>query len=259
MPLPSDIMLSLVALADAAGAEIMRVRAGGVEVSAKSDGSPVTLADQAAEAVILAGLPALAPGIPVVAEEQAAAGNIPTPAPVFFLIDPLDGTKEFVRGSEEFTVNIGLVENGVPTAGVVVLPASGIAYWTGGDGVAWRRLAPGADAQRICCRPAPAAGATVVASKSHRTPETDAFIATLANARVISAGSSAKFCRVAEGVADVYPRFGPTMEWDTAAGDAVVRAAGGLVTTVDGAALTYGKAGYRNPDFICRGPGRGAG
>jgi 3'(2'), 5'-bisphosphate nucleotidase len=251
--LAPSAMPVLLALADRAADEIMRIRAAGIEAAAKADGSPVTLADQAAEAVILAGLAELAPHIPVVAEESAAAGHIPAAAPVFFLVDPLDGTKEFVKGNGEFTVNIGLIEDGTPTVGVVVLPVTGVAYWTAGDGVAWRRSARGAEPERIACRRQPEDGARVVASKSHRTPETDDFIATLTVAEVVAAGSSAKFCRVAEGAADVYPRFGRTMEWDTAAGHAVVLAAGGSVTTVDRAPLAYGKPGYANPYFIVRG------
>ncbi|EME69337.1 3'(2'),5'-bisphosphate nucleotidase [Paramagnetospirillum caucaseum] len=243
----------LVELADRAGAEIMEIYAGDIAVAEKEDRSVVTKADTAAEAVILAGLAQRFAAIPVVAEESVAAGKIPEVADRFFLVDPLDGTREFISRNGEFTVNIALVENGVPVAGVVTLPALGIAYWTSGDGTAWRRDKDGTRA--VSCRAVPPEGASVVASRSHRDAETDAFIATIKVKELVSAGSSLKFCRVAEGSADVYPRFGRTMEWDVAAGHAVLAAAGGSVTGADGSPFRYGKPGWDNRAFIARGRG----
>lgn len=251
--LTADDTAFLVALAERAGAAIMAVYQGDIVVSQKADKSVVTAADTAAEAVILAGLAERFPHIPVVAEESVAAGRCPTVGERFFLVDPLDGTREFISRNGEFTVNIALIEQGVPVAGVVTLPALGTAYWTGGDGVAWRRDGGGTVA--IACRAVPAAGASVVASRSHRDEATDAFIATLTVKDLVSAGSSLKFCRLAEGRADIYPRFGRTMEWDVAAGHAVLRAAGGSVTGADGTAFRYGKPGWDNPAFIARGLG----
>lgn len=241
----------LVALADRAAAAILDIYRGEIAVAEKADKSVVTAADTAAEAIILAGLADLLPDIPVVAEESVAAGRIPAFDRRFFLVDPLDGTREFISRNGEFTVNIGLIEDGVPTAGVVVLPVLGVAYWTAGDGRAWRRDAAGTHA--IACRRPPAEGLSVVASRSFRDAETDAFIATLKVKDLVSAGSSLKFCRVAEGAADLYPRFGRTMEWDVAAGHAVLNAAGGSVTRADGSPFGYGKPGWDNPSFIARG------
>lgn len=241
----------LVALADKAAAAIMEIYRGDIAVAEKADKSVVTAADTAAEAIILEGLARLLPDIPVVAEESVAAGRIPAVGRRFFLVDPLDGTREFISRNGEFTVNIGLIEDGIPTAGVVVLPALGIAYWTAGDGRAWRRDAGGTHA--IACRRPPAEGLSVVASRSFRDADTDAFIATLTVKDLVAAGSSLKFCRIAEGAADVYPRFGRTMEWDVAAGHAVLAAAGGSVTRADGGAFAYGKPGWDNPSFIARG------
>ncbi|MEW5729191.1 MAG: 3'(2'),5'-bisphosphate nucleotidase CysQ [Pseudomonadota bacterium] len=238
-------------LARAAGEVIMEVYGEDFAVDRKDDASPVTEADRRAEAVILPGLAALAPDIPVVAEEEAAAGRIPTVAGTFWLVDPLDGTKEFIKRNGEFTVNIGLIRDGVPVAGVVHAPALRL-LWSGADG---RATMVDAQGQRhaIACRPAPEHGAVVVTSRSHRNPEAmDAWIADLPGASLSFAGSSLKFCRVAEGAADFYPRFGPTCEWDTAAAHAVVLAAGGEVVTFDGRPLAYGKPGFLNPDFLVR-------
>lgn len=241
----------LVALAERAGAAIMDIYGGDIAVAEKADKSVVTAADTAAEAIILDGLARLCPDIPVVAEESVAAGRVPAFGRRFFLVDPLDGTREFVSRNGEFTVNIALVEDGTPTAGIVTLPALGIAYWTAGDGAAWRRDTAGV--HRIACVPPPPEGFRVVASRSHRDAETEAYIAGLKVSELVSAGSSLKFCRLAEGAADLYPRFGRTMEWDVAAGHAVLAAAGGSVTTTDGRPFTYGKPGWDNPPFIARG------
>lgn len=229
-------------------------------VTVKADSSPVTEADKAAEAVILAGLAELAPGIPTVAEEALAAGAVPQTGSRFFLVDPLDGTKEFIRRNGEFTVNIALIENGAPRLGIVYAPALRRLYAGAvGEGAFFagatrEGIAP---FQPIAVRPAPA-DLCVLASRSHANPETAAFLDRIPVGEARTAGSSLKFCLIAEGVADLYPRLGPTMEWDTAAGDAVLRAAGGHVTTFDGAPMTYGHAGrgFRNPWFIAAGDRR---
>jgi len=226
-------------------------------VEFKNDLSPVTEADREAEKVILAALKAAAPTIPVVAEEEAAAGRLPAVGAAFFLVDPLDGTKEFIKRGTDFTVNIGLIENGVPTMGVVYAPARSTLYW--GDSVlkeAWRAEQPphgalGA-AQRISVR-TPSSPPCAVASKSHNTPETEAWLNDAGVKDRVSIGSSLKFVLVASGDADVYPRPAPTMEWDTAAGDAVLRAAGGRVFDLDGKPLLYGKAKFFNPGFVATG------
>lgn len=242
-----------------AGAVAARIYHGGFEVTVKADATPVTSADHAAEAVILAALATHFPKIPVVAEEQAAAGNVPATGTEFFLVDPLDGTKEFINRSGDFTVNIALVSAGRPILGVVYAPATGRLF--AGDvlsGEAWRaQRAPGSAGsapEAIRVRSVPAAGVTAVASRSHRTPETDAYLARYTVAELASVGSSLKFCLVAEGAADLYPRLGPTMEWDTAAGHAVLAAAGGTVVGPDGTALLYGKPEFRNSWFVAAGP-----
>jgi len=240
-------------LAERAGAAILTIYDSDFEVRGKSDSSPVTDADEQAEQVILAGLAELAPDVPVVAEESVAAGHLPDiSGGRFFLVDPLDGTKEFISRNGEFTVNIALIENNRPTAGVVYLPARDETFWTAGDGTAWRRHKSAA-AERIACRAAAADGLVVVASRSHRDQKTDDYLADFAVKELISAGSSLKLCRVAEGAADMYPRLGRTMEWDIAAGHAVLAAAGGTVTTLDGTPLGYGKDGLDNPFFVARG------
>ena len=239
-----------------AGREILAVYRSDFAVRDKADGSPVTEADTRAERIIIAGLAECAPDVAVVAEESVAAHGIPViDARTFFLVDPLDGTKEFVHRSDEFTVNIALVEDGIPTVGVVHVPALDETYWTAGDGFAWRSRGGGA-AQRIACRKPGSGGLVVIASRSHRTPDIDAYIERFEVARIVSAGSSLKFCRVAEGAADLYPRLGRTMEWDIAAGHAIVTAAGGSVRTLDGKPLVYGKPGFENPHVVARGLSR---
>jgi len=226
-------------------------------VEYKSDSSPVTAADKAAEALILAFLRAAAPGIPIVAEEEAAQGRVPDVSGTFFLVDPLDGTKEFIKHGTDFTVNIGLIENGVPTMGAVYAPARGTLYW--GDCVskqAWRAPQP-PHAARGAAEPIsvrkPMKPPCAVASKSHNTPQTEAWLANAGVKNRVSVGSSLKFVLVASGDADVYPRPAPTMEWDTAAGDAVLRAAGGRVFDLDGQPLLYGKEKFFNPGFVATG------
>lgn len=243
----------IVAIARDAGVVIMPYYDGDPIVGDKYDGSPVTAADQAAEALIVPALKELTPDIPVVAEESVAAGNIPdVSGGLFWLVDPLDGTKEFIKKRGDFTVNIGLVENGVPVLGVVLTPVNGMA-WAGtvGDG-AWEEDAAG-NRKPIAVRKADPEALTIVASKSHRNPELEAYIDSLPVKESVSRGSALKFCLVARGEADVYPRTGPTMEWDTAAGHAVLLAAGGSLTTFDGKPFLYNKPEFRNGFFIARG------
>lgn len=249
----------LVAVARRAGAEILRYYGTSPAVRAKADDSPVTAADEAAERLILDALRALTPNLPIVSEEAAAAGDLPILAGNpqserrFWLVDPLDGTREFLSGNGEFTVNIGLVEGERPAIGVVHVPARNVTYVGAGAGRATRQEA-GGPPQPIAARRPPGDGVIVLASRSHGSAEAlDAFLSTQRVAGQIRAGSSLKFCLIAEGIADLYPRFGRTMEWDTAAAHAVLASAGGSVTTTDGAELVYGKPGFENPHFIARG------
>jgi 3'(2'), 5'-bisphosphate nucleotidase len=254
---PPDIQ-QLLRIAQNAGREIMQVYASDFAVTAKADLSPVTEADALAEKLILKELVAHWPDVPVLAEEAASAGHVPVLGTRFFLVDPLDGTKEFTSRNGEFTVNIALIEHGVPRMGVVYAPARGQAFWGVAGFGAGRAVVltgdnmAGATWLPMYVRKAPKNGLTVVASRSHLDAETKAYLAKCTVKSLLSAGSSLKFCLVAQGEADVYPRFGRTMEWDTAAGQAVLEAAGGKVCTVDGAPLMYGKTerGYDNPAFI---------
>lgn len=257
-PANPELLDGLVAASIEAGRVIMEIYARPIDVAFKADASPVTEADGLAEAVLLAALARLAPGVPVVAEESAAAGRVPPAADRFFLVDPLDGTKEFIHRNGEFTVNVALIERGVPVMGVVYAPAVGRLF-AGGPQGAWEMAVEG-DAivtrRPIQVRDLPGEGVTLLLSRSHGTVATEAFqpAVAVADRRVI--GSSLKFCLIAAGEADVYPRFGPTMEWDTAAGDAVLRAAGGIVMLPDGTPFPYGKrdrpglADFANPSFI---------
>jgi 3'(2'), 5'-bisphosphate nucleotidase len=239
-------------IAERAGHEILSVYHGEFEVRSKADSSPVTDADERAERLIIESLALLAPDTPVVAEESVAAGRIPNVADrPFLLVDPLDGTKEFVSRNGEFTVNIALVENGTPVLGVVHLPVLEETYWCNGDGEAWRLR--GGERTRIHCRAPGDDGLVAVASRSHSNPETDEYLSRFPIKERISAGSSLKLCRIAEGSADIYPRIGRTMEWDIAAGHAVLAAAGGRVVTLDDTPLRYGKPGFANPPFVARG------
>ena len=260
---PDFLLSSIEHLARRAGEAVMAIYATDFAVQGKADASPVTLADQQAEAIIVAGLRALTPDVPIVAEEAMAAGDSPALAPGgrFWLVDPLDGTREFVARNGEFTVNIALVEQGRPVLGVVLAPAvggPGGCLYAGivGQG-AWVEDAAGRRA--IHCRVVPAEGVTVLASRSHGDAAAlDAFLqrhlAGRPLARVGNAGSSLKLCLLAAGQADLYPRLGRTMEWDIAAGHAVLAAAGGSVCRVaDGQPLTYGKPGFENPHFVAAG------
>ena len=247
-----ELLPEIVTLADRAGAVIMEHYRGEVEVKTKEDQSPVTAADEAGEAVILEGLSKLAPDIPVIAEEKVAAGDIPEVGDGrFWLVDPLDGTKEFISKNGEFTVNIALIDGEGPLLGVVLAPAREKAWWGWRGQGAYLRDSNGA-ARKIQVRPAPAGGLTAVASRSHSDEATEKFLDEIGATERISAGSSLKFCLVAEGQADIYPRFGPTMEWDVAAGHAVLLAAGGHVTTLDGDPFLYRKPDFRNTGFIAR-------
>lgn len=226
---------------------------GRADATLKGDGSPVTVADQAAEDVILPALHMLTPAIPVISEEAAAQGLAPqTDGRRFWLVDPLDGTREFLSGNGEFTVNIALIEDGAPILGVVVMPALGETYGACGPGTA--SLADAGGERPIRVRAIPPEGATVVGSRSHGDPAAmDQFLEGRRVAAFRPAGSSLKLCLIARGEADLYPRLGPTMEWDIAAGHAVLRAAGGSIRTLDGQPLRYGKPGYRNPHFLASG------
>ena len=247
-------------LALEAGDRIMQIYAGpDFEVRAKSDASPVTAADEAADALISAGLRAAFPDLAMITEEQAASHG--QQAQTFLIVDPLDGTKEFVQRRGDFTVNIAYVENGVPLRGVVYAPAKGRLFYTLGDGRAVEETGPfdketPGDQRPITVSVPDNRALMVVASKSHRDQATDDYIARYGVRDMTSAGSSLKFCLVATGEADLYPRLGRTMEWDTAAGDAVLRGAGGHVVRLDDhTPLTYGKPGYENPFFIAYAPG----
>ncbi len=241
------------ALARQAGEVVMAIYHSAFTVAIKPDESPVTLADQAAERLIVEGLRRLAPDIPVVAEEDMAAGNQPDiAAGVFWLVDPLDGTKAFIRRNGEFTINIALIENGQPTLGVVYAPALERLYAAAGPGTAM--VEQSGTKRPLCVRPPPAGGMVVVASHMHGNPALlEAFLQTRQVQAVIHASSALKLCLVAAGEADLYPRFGRTMEWDTAAGHAILEAAGGCVCTTNSEALRYGKPGFDNPHFIACG------
>ena len=244
----------------AAGPVVMLEYERGCEVRAKRDSSPVTVADEKAEELILALLRANDLTTPIVAEESIAHGAKAVCGRSFILVDPLDGTREFIAGNGEFTINVALVRDGAPAAGAVYAPALG-RLWFGGErafvcDVPVGAPLPAKSAWRaIATRPAPARELIAFASRSHADADTEAFLATLPIGERRSAGSSLKFCALAEGVADVYPRFAPTMEWDTAAGDAVLRAAGGIVLAVEGGPLRYGKIArqLRNGGFVAWG------
>lgn len=252
------LLIELIAAACSAGDIIWDHFQAGCAHETKSDLSPVTVADRDGEAAILAVLARIAPEIPVIAEEEAAAGRMPEIGNAFFLVDPLDGTKEFIRGGDDFTVNIALVEHGIPTLGVVYAPARAQLWW--GDSSAHAAFeshrSPHGQAgptAPIAVRPA-ATPPCAVASKSHNTPPTEAWLDATGVEDRVSVGSSLKFLLIARGDADVYPRAGPTMEWDTAAGDAILRAAGGRVLDFDGEMLRYGKPKFFNPGFVATGP-----
>jgi len=254
-----EIALFLAKAALAAGPAVMEEYDRGCSVASKEDGSPVTSADHRAEAIICEYLASLAPMPPVCAEESMAAGAQAQVAERFLLVDPLDGTREFLAGNGEFTINVALIERGAPVSGAVYAPAIG-RLWVGGE-MAFACEAPVGAAlpgegsrRRIRTRSAPT-NLVAFASRSHLDPKSDSFLKRLPIGETRFAGSSLKFCLIAEGLGDVYPRFAPTMEWDTAAGDAVLRAAGGGVFDPSGLPLSYGKvgAGLRNGPFVAWG------
>jgi len=247
-----ELLEPVIRLSYAAGEAIMTVYGSDFEVRGKADTSPVTEADERAEALILAGLRELTPELPVVAEEAAAAGKIPVIGARFWLVDPLDGTKEFISRNGEFTVNIALVEDGVPVLGVVFAPALQRLYAGVREHGTFVEDAQGR--RPIHCRKVPPEGLTVVGSRSHGDADALAgFLQGRKVASLASAGSSLKLCLVAAGEADLYPRLGRTMEWDIAAGHAVLTAAGGSVSDLGGKPLRYGKLGFENPHFVAQG------
>jgi 3'(2'), 5'-bisphosphate nucleotidase len=264
----SPHLQTLVRIVRAAGSVVMRHYEAGCDTRIKTDRSPVTDADEEAEKLILAELAAAFSGIPVVAEEEAAAGRIMAVGSRFFLVDPVDGTKEFVKRGGEFTVNIGEIVDGEPVSGVVLAPAIGRlfagavgegAFELSGDwsvGGAGSGSVPASDQikiRAIAARAPASDGLVAVSSRSHPDAKTDELLKSLPIKGHTNAGSSLKFCLVAAGEADIYPRAGQTMEWDTAAGHAVLRAAGGRVTNWDGTPFVYGKPDFRNGPFIARG------
>lgn len=253
-------MLILRRLALQAGDKIMEIYEGGdLGERAKADDSPVTLADEAADAIILAGLRDAFPDATIVTEEQASTHTVE--ADTFYIVDPLDGTKEFIHRRGDFTVNIAYVEAGVPKLGVVYAPAKGRLFFTPREGLAVEEDGPfdienPGRTMQLSVAATNGTGLSVVASKSHRDADTDAYIERYDVSEFKSAGSSLKFCLVAAGEAHLYPRLGRTMEWDTAAGDAVLRGAGGQVVRFDDLSpLVYGKPGFANPFFIAHAPG----
>ncbi len=254
----NDLACRFGRIASEAGKVIMAIYSPTLKVDAKKDNSPVTEADAAAERVIKAWLKEIIPDVPVVAEESfdpKANGSAPER---FILVDPLDGTREFITGSHEFTVNIALVESNKPVVGCVYAPALNQMYLAGAG--AWRAEVRPGDAlpkleamQKLATEPYPAGGLRAMASRSHLDPETEALLKKLQVGTWKSAGSSLKFCMIAQGDGDIYPRLAPTMEWDTAAGHAVLTAAGGCVIARDGSPFRYGKAGFRNDGFVAWG------
>lgn len=248
----SSILPDVLQIADAASEKVLHVYQSDFKVRHKADDSPITAADEASHEVIVAGLNNISRDIPVLSEEGAA---IPWSERKswhrFWLVDPVDGTREFTQRSGEFTVNIALIEFGEPVLGVITVPALKEAYWGAKGEGAFKRDRTG-KVHRIRVA-TPKDEVRVLASKNHLNPETRAFIDTLGPHEMIQAGSSLKFCRIAEGHADLYPRLGPTSEWDTAAGHAILLAAGGTVNKLNGEPMTYGKEDLINPHFVASG------
>ena len=255
----SPMLRALARIAYDAGAIVLAHYTEEITATRKEDMSPVTAADVEAERYIIDRLAHLAPDVPVVAEEQVAAGRMPKVGRRFFLVDPLDGTKEFLSRNGEFTINIAEIVEGKPVRGVVYAPAKDRLFFgetlTGAfDSFAPPGGAPDfAEARPISARAAASDGLVVAVSRSHKDARTDEYLAAFRVKKYVTAGSSLKFCLIAAGEADLYPRIGKTMEWDTAAGHAVLAAAGGMVTTLDGKPFAYGKPGFTNPHFVARG------
>ncbi|WP_111495369.1 MULTISPECIES: 3'(2'),5'-bisphosphate nucleotidase CysQ [Marinobacter] len=248
----SSLLPEVIRIAEAASEKVLAIYQTDFSVEHKDDKSPVTAADLASHDVIVKGLKALTPDIPILSEESAnAPWSERREWQRFWLVDPIDGTKDFVNRNGEFTVNIALIEDNAPVMGVVTAPALGTVYWgIVGEG-AGKRDAEGNE-QRLAVVEPPASK-RVVASKNHLNDETRAFIEQLGEHCLVQAGSSLKFCRIAEGAADIYPRIGPTCEWDTGAAQAVLEAAGGKVRKLDGSPVTYGKEDVLNPFFVASG------
>lgn len=252
-----DIARNLEIVARAAGEIERYYYHAGAEVIDKADGSPVTKADQEAEALVTAELAKMFPDIALVGEEAVASGTIPDiSSGTFFLVDPLDGTKEFITGGGDFTVNIALLQNFRPVMGVIYAPVSD-QLWYGAQGAgSFYVPALGGAVRPMAARPVPDAGLTVVTSRRHGDPEAiEHFLKGRKVAETLARSSSLKFCAIGMGEADIYPRLGPTSEWDTAAGEAILHAAGGRVTQLDGQAMVYGKSGQKflNPSFVASG------
>jgi 3'(2'), 5'-bisphosphate nucleotidase len=250
----AEALNALTTISIAAANAIRGTSSGSIRV--KADGSPVTSADQAAEAIIAEGLSHLRHPFPIISEESSEDTTLPAKSDCYFLVDPLDGTKEFIAGRDEYTVNIALLSEGAPVLGVIAAPALGL-IWRGIVGRGAERLEfvdeKPRSPQPIHSRSAPADEFIVVVSRSHLDAPTEAYLRHLPHTRRIGSGSSLKFCRLAEGEADHYPRLGPTMDWDIAAGHAILTAAGGVVTELDGSPLKYGGPGLRIPSFLAWG------
>ncbi|GAA4496311.1 3'(2'),5'-bisphosphate nucleotidase CysQ [Pseudaeromonas paramecii] len=252
MQLEKSLIESVIRLAEEAGRAILAVYDGPIDVTVKQDDSPLTQADKAAHRVIVDALAQLTPELPVLSEESDEAQKLARLGwSRYWLVDPLDGTKEFIRRNGEFTVNIALIEEGVSTFGVVHLPVQQLSYWGGQAYGAFKRSHAGETAIAVR-HPQPAEVLKVIGSRSHLSVETQDYLAALGDHELLSVGSSLKFCRVAEGEAHLYPRLGPTCEWDTAAAQAVLEGAGGEVVTLEGEPLRYSKAELLNPWFIAR-------
>jgi 3'(2'), 5'-bisphosphate nucleotidase len=251
MPQYEALLPELRAIARRAGSAILEVYKNDFAVTVKDDKSPVTEADIRSERIILEGLAALTPDIPVIAEEETSSGRVPPHRERFWLVDPLDGTKEFVKRNGQFTVNIGLIDRGRPVVGALLAPATDRLYMAA-DGRAW--LEEGGMTRPIRCRRPPAEGLIVLGSASHRdSGQFDQFLSRFPVAEIRRWGSALKYGILAEGEADLYPRFGRMMEWDTAAGHAILDAAGGCLTLPDGSPLAYGKSGFANPPVVAWG------
>jgi 3'(2'), 5'-bisphosphate nucleotidase len=250
----AGLMDALTAIAAEASAAILRA-AENPHIRSKNDGSPVTAADENAERIICDGLNQIAPSLPIISEEAAA---LQKPKPVeggsYFLVDPLDGTREFIAGRDEYTVNIALVSDRAPILGIIAAPASGL-IWRGIIGRGAERLALSGDQKPIAIHARPRCDREIIilASRSHMEPRTRDYLAQFSSAKIIQCGSSIKFCHLAEGAADLYPRLAPTHDWDIAAGHAILTAAGGTVTAPDGAAVRYGSSDLLVPAFIAAG------
>lgn len=248
-PAPARLLEALVPAVRAAGQLIEAVKQEGIIGRTKADSSPVTAADEGAEALLRAAIGALEPDAVIVGEEGVAAGDTPAAASRFWLLDPLDGTRDFIAGRDGYTVNAGLIEAGAPVLGLVLHPPTG-RLWAGGPGLG-AFLEPAEGAPRTALRPRPLAEPpTLLLSHSHLDPATRAWAESVPGAVRRAAGSSIKFCHLAAGLADAYPRFGLTFEWDTAAGDAILRGAGGITLGPGGAPLAYGKPDWRNGPFL---------